>query len=156
MVNAISFTSKKRVWKNLQAIRTTHDLTNRSALWHGQFFQNKIAAFVHTEELVGTLSNLTPKRAYAIARIQARFLDRDWWKHGKPHDGRAPDYDDWTTSLKMATRGRCLISRLEWFLGSITESCLQWKIVSMKIASPWDFVTGDLRSSPIRVAQKLC
>ena len=57
--------------------------------------------FIHSEELLQTYPTLTPKeRENEVARrygavfiigIGGELTD------GKPHDGRAPDYDDWTT-----------------------------------------------------------
>jgi aspartate--ammonia ligase len=57
--------------------------------------------FVHTEELEARYPELTPQArekeacleygAVFIVGIGARL------KNGKPHDGRAPDYDDWST-----------------------------------------------------------
>ena len=57
--------------------------------------------FIHTEELQRQYPDLTPREredrvckehnAVFIQGIGAELAD------GKPHDGRAPDYDDWTT-----------------------------------------------------------
>lgn len=57
--------------------------------------------FVHTEELERRFPDLSPreredriceeKRAVFVIGIGAPLAD------GQPHDGRAPDYDDWTT-----------------------------------------------------------
>jgi len=57
--------------------------------------------FVHAEELYKMYPNVTPKRretefvkkhgAIFVIGIGATLAD------GKPHDGRAPDYDDWIT-----------------------------------------------------------
>lgn len=57
--------------------------------------------FVHTEEAEELYPKLTPKeREYELSKkYGAIFLigiGADL-KNGKPHDGRAPDYDDWTT-----------------------------------------------------------
>ncbi len=57
--------------------------------------------FIHTEELEKRFPNLCPnEREDAICRLYgAVFLLGIGapLKNGKPHDGRAPDYDDWTT-----------------------------------------------------------
>ncbi len=57
--------------------------------------------FIHTEELEKKFPNLSPiERENAICRVYgAVFLlgIGATLKNGKPHDGRAPDYDDWTT-----------------------------------------------------------
>jgi len=65
--------------------------------------------FVHSEELQARYPELNPKeRELAVCRehgavfvigIGAPLAD------GKPHDGRAPDYDDWTTPSGPTTRG---------------------------------------------------
>jgi aspartate--ammonia ligase len=57
--------------------------------------------FIHSEELLAMYPDLTPKErenkatekygAIFIIGIGSELAD------GKPHDGRAPDYDDWTT-----------------------------------------------------------
>ena len=55
--------------------------------------------FVTSQELEDTWPDLTPKeREHAIcAFYKSVFIMRigDKLKSGKPHDGRAPDYDDW-------------------------------------------------------------
>ena len=65
--------------------------------------------FVHAEHLAKEHPDLTPKEREAlVARkygavfiigIGARLCD------GKPHDGRAPDYDDWSTPNEEGTLG---------------------------------------------------
>lgn len=56
--------------------------------------------FLTTEELEAAYPELTPKeREYRAARqYGAIFLEGigGALKNGRPHDGRAPDYDDWT------------------------------------------------------------
>ncbi len=60
--------------------------------------------FIHTEELEKGFPNLCPiEREDAICRVLgAVFLLGIGFplKNGKSHDGRAPDYDDWTTPTK--------------------------------------------------------
>ena len=55
--------------------------------------------FVSTQELENWMPNATPKeREYAIAKEKgAVFIMEigDKLASGEPHDGRAPDYDDW-------------------------------------------------------------
>ena len=55
--------------------------------------------FITSQELEDLYPNLTPKeREYEIVREKgAVFLMQigDLLKSGEPHDGRAPDYDDW-------------------------------------------------------------
>ena len=57
--------------------------------------------FVHTEELLRLFPTLTPteREAEAAKRYGAIFLMGIGGRlsNGKPHDGRAPDYDDWST-----------------------------------------------------------
>ncbi len=66
-------------------------------------------AFVHAEELQRRYPGLTPQqretefvrehKAVFIIGIGALLAD------GKPHDGRAPDYDDWTTETVKGFHG---------------------------------------------------
>ena len=57
--------------------------------------------FIHSEELLQMYPGLSPKaREYEAARkYGAIFIIGIGGKlsNGEPHDGRAPDYDDWTT-----------------------------------------------------------
>ena len=65
--------------------------------------------FIHSEDLLAMYPNLTPKeREDAVARkygavfvigIGGALAD------GRPHDGRAPDYDDWTTPAGEGHKG---------------------------------------------------
>jgi aspartate--ammonia ligase len=65
--------------------------------------------FVHAEELQSMYPDLTPKRretefvkkhnAVFIIGIGGELAD------GKPHDGRAPDYDDWSTPTGKGFKG---------------------------------------------------
>lgn len=65
--------------------------------------------FVHAEELQKRYPRLTPQqretefvrehKAVFVIGIGAPLAD------GKPHDGRAPDYDDWTTETGDGRRG---------------------------------------------------
>ena len=58
-------------------------------------------AFVHAEQLLQEFPNLSPKEreAEAAKRYGAVFIIGIGGKlsNGEPHDGRAPDYDDWST-----------------------------------------------------------
>lgn len=58
-------------------------------------------AFVHAEQLLQEFPNLSPKEreAQAARRYGAVFIIGIGGKlsNGEPHDGRAPDYDDWST-----------------------------------------------------------
>ncbi|MBN1486699.1 MAG: aspartate--ammonia ligase [Anaerolineae bacterium] len=65
--------------------------------------------FIHTEDLMARYPDLAPKEreraickeygAVFIIGIGAVLED------GKPHDGRAPDYDDWSTPTKDGYKG---------------------------------------------------
>jgi aspartate--ammonia ligase len=65
--------------------------------------------FIHAEELYELYPDMTPKRretefskkhgAIFVIGIGGKLKD------GKPHDGRAPDYDDWITSTQNGYKG---------------------------------------------------
>jgi aspartate--ammonia ligase len=65
--------------------------------------------FIHTEELLELYPTLSPserekeicKKHGAVFLIGIGGILRD----GKPHDGRSPDYDDWTTSTNNQCKG---------------------------------------------------
>lgn len=69
----------------------------------------KQITFVHTEELVNLYPDLSSKeRENAIAKEHgAVFLIGigGVLADGQPHDGRAPDYDDWTTETENGYKG---------------------------------------------------
>lgn len=69
----------------------------------------KEITFVHSEELVQRYPNMSGKeRENAICKeFGAVFLIGIGGKlsDGKPHDGRAPDYDDWTTESENGYKG---------------------------------------------------
>ena len=57
--------------------------------------------FIHSEDLLAMYPNLSPKeREDAICKehhtVFLMQIGDDLHRSGKPHDGRAPDYDDWT------------------------------------------------------------
>jgi aspartate--ammonia ligase len=66
-------------------------------------------AFVHSEELEERYPDLTPReRERAISREHgAVFIIGIGGnlKNGEPHDGRAPDYDDWSTPVGGRYKG---------------------------------------------------
>ena len=61
--------------------------------------------FITTGELEDLYPNLTPKeREYTISKEKGAVCIMqigDILKNGKPHDGRAPDYDDWTLNADI-------------------------------------------------------
>ena len=65
--------------------------------------------FIHSEELLAMYPDKTPKeREYLITReYGAVFVIGIGGElaNGEPHDGRAPDYDDWTTSTVNGYKG---------------------------------------------------
>ncbi|BDD40162.1 aspartate--ammonia ligase [Streptococcus ruminantium] len=69
----------------------------------------KKITFIHTEDLVRNFPDLTPKeRENVVAKeYGAVFLIGIGGElaDGKPHDGRAPDYDDWTSPSEAGYKG---------------------------------------------------
>jgi len=86
-------------------LSTEHHICSRYGL--KKFLTEKIH-FLHSEELLEKYPNMTAKeREHAICReLGAVFLIGIGGplQDGKIHDGRAPDYDDWTTETAP---GRC-------------------------------------------------
>lgn len=82
------------------AIRRTEYLTCETYAQIKPFLPERIS-FVHSEELLQCYPNLSPKeREDAICKeLGAVFVIGIGGKlsNGKKHDGRAPDYDDWST-----------------------------------------------------------
>lgn len=99
---------KKTVTKIYDVIKRTEKYVNHYYHTIYPFLPDKIT-FVHTEDLLETYPKLTPKqREYKICKkYKAVFLIGigGKLKDGKPHDGRAPDYDDWSTSTSSNHRG---------------------------------------------------
>lgn len=86
----------KAVYK---ALKVTEDYMAYEYEYIGRCLPDHIE-FVTTQELEDRYPNLTPKeREYQIARLHgAVFIEQigDKLKSGEKHDGRAPDYDDWS------------------------------------------------------------
>ena len=65
--------------------------------------------FIHSEELEERYPDLSPpEREEAISREHGAVFVIGIGanlKNGKPHDGRAPDYDDWSTPTKNGFKG---------------------------------------------------
>ena len=84
-------------------LSTEHHICSRYGL--NKFLSRKIH-FIHSEDLLTKYPNLQPKeREHAICHeLGAVFLIGIGGKlaNGEPHDGRAPDYDDWSTPTTEA------------------------------------------------------
>ena len=98
---------KETVEKIYKAIRLTELAVE--ARYDIESILPKQITFIHTEELVERYPDLTPKeRENAICKeYGAVFLIGIGGElsDGKPHDGRAPDYDDWTTESENGYHG---------------------------------------------------
>ncbi len=90
------------------AIRRTEYLTCENFPVIKPFLPEKIT-FIHSEDLLQRYPNLSPKeREDAICReYGAVFLMGIGGKlsNGEKHDGRAPDYDDWSTEGENGQKG---------------------------------------------------
>ena len=98
---------KETVEKIYKAIRLTELAVE--ARYDIESILPKQITFIHTEELVERYPDLTPKeRENAICKeFGAVFLIGIGGElpDGKPHDGRAPDYDDWTSESENGYKG---------------------------------------------------
>ncbi|MBF0700059.1 aspartate--ammonia ligase [Streptococcus danieliae] len=98
---------KETVEKIYKAIRLTELAVE--ARYDIEAVLPKQIRFVHTEELVELYPDLSPKeRENAIAKEhEAVFLIGigGVLADGQPHDGRAPDYDDWTSETENGYKG---------------------------------------------------
>lgn len=90
------------------AIRRTEYLTCETYEQLKPFLPEDIY-FVHSEDLLQMYPDKTPKeREYAICKkYGAVFVEGIGGKlsDGKKHDGRAPDYDDWSTVAENGKKG---------------------------------------------------
>jgi aspartate--ammonia ligase len=96
-------------------VRRIYDVIKRTEKYIAYQYSNiqpilpEEITFFHSEELEAQYPNMTPKeREYTVCKhygavfvigIGANL------KNGKPHDGRAPDYDDWSTSAGNGYKG---------------------------------------------------
>ncbi len=99
---------KETVCNIYSAVRRTEYLVCEHFRQLRPFLPEKIH-FIHSEELLQLYPTLTPKeREDAICRTYgAVFIMGIGGKlsNGQPHDLRAPDYDDWTTSNSDGYKG---------------------------------------------------
>ena len=93
-------TLKKTVEKIYSAILRTEYLINETYPEIKPFLPEQIH-FIHSEELLKRYPDLTPKeREDAICKEYGAVCIMGighTLSNGEPHDGRAPDYDDWST-----------------------------------------------------------
>ena len=94
--------------KTVNSIYSTLKYTNQISLING-WSDNLLSlpkdiTFIHTEDLIKEFPDLTPKERedVIVERHVAVFLIGIGGKlsNGKKHDGRAPDYDDWSTETE--------------------------------------------------------
>lgn len=102
-------TLKKTVRRIYYALRRTEDAICRDYPVLKPFLPEEIS-FFFTEDLEAQYPELTPKQREDIVCKEngAVFLigiGGALPKSGKPHDGRAPDYDDWTTESTPGHHG---------------------------------------------------
>ena len=83
-----------------KALKVTEDYMAYEYEYIGRYLPENIT-FVTTQELEDMYPDCTPKeREYKIAKLHgAVFIEQigDKMKSGEKHDGRAPDYDDYTS-----------------------------------------------------------
>lgn len=86
----------KMVYK---ALKVTEDYMAYEYEYIGRYLPDHIE-FVTSQELEDMYPDCTPKeREYRIAKLhRAVFIEQigEKLRSGEPHDGRAPDYDDWS------------------------------------------------------------
>lgn len=92
-------TLKETVTQIMKALKDTQNELHRQYSQIESFLKEDVF-FITTQELEDLYPDLTPKqREDAVCKEhQTVFLMQigDRLKSGAPHDGRAPDYDDWT------------------------------------------------------------
>lgn len=99
---------KETVWAIYEAVLKTSELIAGKYGLSQLDLPEKIT-FIHSEDLLGKYPKLTPKdRENAVCKehgavfligIGGDLID------GKPHDGRAPDYDDWSSETDSGKKG---------------------------------------------------
>lgn len=102
-------TLKDTVNKIYNAIKYTYQISLINGWTEDSLSLPNDITFVHTEELIKEFPNLTPKqRENAIVqRYGSVFLIGIGGElsNGVKHDGRAPDYDDWSTPTGDGLKG---------------------------------------------------
>ncbi len=96
-------------------VRKIYDVIKRTEKYVNHYYHSihpflpEEITFIHTEELTEKFPELSPKqREYEICKeFGAVFLIGigAQLKDGKPHDPRAPDYDDWSTPTSSGHKG---------------------------------------------------
>jgi aspartate--ammonia ligase len=96
-------------------IRTIYDVIRRTELYIAQEYTSiqpilpEDIKFIHSEELEEAYPDLSPveRETEVCKKYGAVFVIGIGaaLKDGKPHDGRAPDYDDWSTPTNNQYRG---------------------------------------------------
>lgn len=98
---------KDTVRKIYDAMRTTERLLCEREGWAPQLADE--ITFVHSEDLFAAYPNLTPKEREneIVKKHGSVFLIGVGGRlaNGEAHDGRAPDYDDWTTPTSHQHKG---------------------------------------------------
>ena len=97
------------------AVQKLYGIINRTEKYICHHYNNikpilpEEITFIHSEELEERYPELTPKeREDAVCKeYGAVFVIGIGGnlENGEPHDGRAPDYDDWTTSVDSSYKG---------------------------------------------------
>jgi aspartate--ammonia ligase len=99
---------KATVRKIYEAMRSTEQIVHESYAHISPVLPEEIT-FLHTEDLLNEYPQLTPveRENKAAKKYKAIFLIGigGHLPNGKIHDGRAPDYDDWTTPTTEGHKG---------------------------------------------------
>ncbi len=100
---------KRTVGVIYEVVKNTERAAHRAFPQLGKPMLPRDIHFIHSEELAERYPNLTPaEREHAVtAEKGAVFIIGIGaaLKDGEPHDGRAPDYDDWWTETGGGRRG---------------------------------------------------
>lgn len=91
---------KTTVGRVYEALKMTEKRIQMEYPWHTPVLPDRIR-FIHSEDLLAMFPDCSPaEREYEAARrFGAIFLIGigGMLSNGEPHDGRAPDYDDWSS-----------------------------------------------------------